>query len=85
LRAGTFSGTVDFIDRRNPTKEKGAFGLARDDWKYHDEDMEEEEEGERKPPPPEIQCGNCLRWIPRESPSCSWCGKRIERKERDRS
>jgi hypothetical protein len=57
--------------------------LARDDWKYHDEDMDEEEE--RKPPPPEIQCGNCLHWIPRESTSCSWCGKRIERKERDRS
>ncbi|NJD61677.1 MAG: hypothetical protein FIA93_03050 [Deltaproteobacteria bacterium] len=65
------------------TKGKGGFRLARDDWKYHDEDMEDEEEN--KPPPSEIQCGNCLRWIPRESPSCSWCGKRIDKGDRHRS
>jgi hypothetical protein len=57
--------------------------MARDDWKYHDEDMEEEEE--KQPPRPEIQCKNCLRWIPRESPSCSWCGKRIDNEDRGRS
>ncbi len=48
--------------------------LARDDWKYYDEEMEEWEE-ESKAPPLEKQCLNCLHWAPREAPSCSWCGK----------
>ncbi len=51
-------------------------GVPRDDWKYDEEWEKEEEENEsRKPPPPEKQCVNCLHWVPREAPSCSWCGK----------
>jgi hypothetical protein len=50
--------------------------LARDDWKYYDEEMEEGEEEEGgKAPPLEKQCRNCLHWVQREAPSCSWCGK----------
>jgi hypothetical protein len=51
--------------------------MPRDDWKY-DEDMWEDEEGEKKKASPEKQCARCLHWIPRESPSCNWCGKVFE-------
>lgn len=59
----------------NGTEEKGSFGMARDDWKYYDEDMEEGDEEKEKVLPPEKQCNNCLHWVQREAPSCSWCGK----------
>ncbi len=50
--------------------------MPRDDWKYDEEWEKEEEESEsRRPLPPEKQCLNCLHWVPREAPSCSWCGK----------
>mgnify|MGYP002066761270 CR=1 FL=1 len=52
--------------------------MARDDWKYHDEDTEEEEDAEAKTPPAEKQCDKCLHWISREASSCSWCGKPFE-------
>ena len=51
--------------------------MPRDDWKY-DEEMWEDEEGEKKKVSPEKQCARCLHWIPRESPSCDWCGKVFE-------
>lgn len=47
--------------------------LARDDWKYWDDDMDKEEE--ETPVPPEKQCRHCLHWVPSEAPSCAWCGK----------
>jgi hypothetical protein len=52
--------------------------LARDDWKYHDDDEMEEGEVEKKDLPPEKQCRNCFHWVPREAPSCVWCGKPFE-------
>ncbi len=59
--------------------------MARDDWKYFDEDADMEgEEEEKKPLSPEMQCRNCLHWIPRDSLSCSWCGKVFEEKDRNR-
>ncbi|HZW35818.1 MAG: hypothetical protein ACM319_04525 [Deltaproteobacteria bacterium] len=50
--------------------------MARDGWKYYDEEesMEEGEE-DKKPLPPEKQCANCLHWVEREVASCPWCGK----------
>lgn len=64
------------MNRRSTNREKGTYRLARDDWKYYDEEMEEGEEEEAgKPPPLEKQCRNCLHWVPREAPTCSWCGK----------
>ncbi len=51
--------------------------MARDDWKYYDDEMEEGEE-EKKALLPEKQCKHCLHWVPQESPSCSWCGKPFE-------
>ncbi|MBI5418945.1 MAG: hypothetical protein HZA60_02545 [Deltaproteobacteria bacterium] len=58
--------------------------MARDDWKYYDDEMDEEGE-DKKVLPPEKQCKNCLHWVPREAPSCSWCGKPFEDDGRDRS
>lgn len=52
--------------------------MARDDWKYHDDDEMEEGEVEKKDLPPEKQCKNCFHWVPREAPSCVWCGKPFE-------
>jgi rRNA maturation endonuclease Nob1 len=59
--------------------------LARDDWKYYDDDMEEGGEEGKKDLPPEKQCRNCLHWVPREAPSCAWCGKPFEDKDRGSS
>jgi hypothetical protein len=56
--------------------------LARDDWKYYDEDEQMEEGEEKKPLPPEKQCKNCLHWVAREAPSCSWCGKVFEDRDK---
>jgi hypothetical protein len=53
--------------------------LARDDWKYYDEDEDMDKGDEKgKPLPPEKQCRHCLHWVPREAPSCTWCGKPLE-------
>ena len=57
--------------------------MARDDWKYYDEDAEEEEK-EEKILSPEMQCRNCLHWVPRDSVACLWCGKVFDEKERGR-
>lgn len=58
--------------------------MARDDWKYYDdEDMGEGEE-EKKPLPPEMQCKNCLHWVERDTVCCPWCGKVFDEKERGR-
>jgi hypothetical protein len=51
--------------------------MARDDWKYHDEEMEDEVD-EGKKLPSEKECPNCLHWVSIEAPSCSWCGKPFE-------
>ncbi len=56
--------------------------VSRDDWKY-DEEMWDEKEGEPEKILPEKQCPQCLHWVPREYPSCSWCGKPF--RERDGS
>ena len=52
--------------------------MARDDWKYHDDDELSEGEEEKKYLPPEKQCRHCLHWVSREAPSCVWCGKPFE-------
>jgi len=52
--------------------------LARDDWKYYDDEMEEGEE-EKKALLPEKQCKHCLHWVPQEAPICSWCEKPFEK------
>lgn len=52
--------------------------MARDDWKYHDDDELSEGEEEKKDLPPEKQCRHCLHWVSREAPSCVWCGKPFE-------
>jgi hypothetical protein len=58
--------------------------MARDDWKYYDDEAEEGEEGDKKSLPPEMQCRNCLHWVARDALSCPWCGKAFDEKERDR-
>ncbi len=66
-------------------KTQGLGLMSRDDWKYDEEWEKEEEESEsRKPPSPEKQCANCLHWIPREAPSCSWCGRSFPGSDKDR-
>ena len=55
--------------------------MARDDWKYYDDDAFDEEEAGK--PSLEKQCPRCLHWLPRETTFCSWCGKVFE--DRDSS
>jgi hypothetical protein len=55
--------------------------LARDDWKYYDDDAFDEEKEEK--PSVEKECPRCLHWVPRQDTFCSWCGKVFE--DRDSS
>ena len=65
------------------TREKGFLQVARDDWKYYDDDEEMREgEEESKTLPPEMQCGNCLHWVQRDTVCCPWCAKVFDEKER---
>ena len=59
--------------------------MGKDDWKY-DEDAWNEmaDEGKKADLPPEKQCPQCLHWITREAPYCTWCGKDLRDEDRKR-